>query len=554
MNDGSFSDNSFIRSSESRLASQKSSGMTQAIRLKLNFNDESLWKKFSARRLELIDSMALSEKKASEQDDDITGLADKLRSEYGYHTDTLGDFERLVRAGIQSVRRNRKRVPKSRGFTPSTVISKHKSKSFSAHPSSRPNDEEMDQSPDIHLSSGATSPGDIPVSFTRNDCDKDMSNRTPKHDSEMVDVEPDESHNRGRISISALVSPAAPSNDFAAQESLSPISVHSTTSPELHVPNVYSSSPRKTQEPIPELLTTALDQLVSLVERCEMPHVFPFAQDSAKLDYMGYSVLHTAATLSVQRRRFTSNEDISKFVNSVLLSNVILQSISSVLPASSIFSSDEQHAEHLKLRVAACAMCYGFDSIIRTLSTVFIEIVNSDQLPDGQRFDFQLNSMDTKFNVNHTLYSIHHDTPSMLQMPSPMPSSVASSSCGTSVIGVSVLPSIIPVTLRFFSQKLDFTYAPGSSTPPTIREIMDNGKSAFHILGDNKVLKIRNLNMGGRVIETDNELAEIFETARIDLELYFPVFESSAVSQTTSPKPNSSTKLGLSSLRFQEVL
>lgn len=87
-----------------------SSGVTQAIRGKLQFKDEAKWKKFSARRLELIDDLGLSTKKASEQEDRIAFVADSLRQEYGFPKDTLSDFDKLVRAGIQSVRRNRKRA------------------------------------------------------------------------------------------------------------------------------------------------------------------------------------------------------------------------------------------------------------------------------------------------------------------------------------------------------------------------------------------------------------------------------------------------------------
>lgn len=92
----------------------KGSGMTQLIRTKLRFTDETLWKRFSARRLELIDTLSLSERKASEQDASIREVAYTLLQEYGYDESTIPDFEKLVRAGIQSVRRNRKRMPKSK--------------------------------------------------------------------------------------------------------------------------------------------------------------------------------------------------------------------------------------------------------------------------------------------------------------------------------------------------------------------------------------------------------------------------------------------------------
>lgn len=497
-------------------SSQKTSGMTQAIRQKLNFTDESLWKKFSARRLELIDSMALSEKKASEQDDDITGVADKLRSEYGYHQDTLPDFERLVRAGIQSVRRNRKRVPKSRGFSHTMVKQKSSTPVAAVYQPSRFFDDDME---DSHSPSEMVSPMD---SSSSNKHDDGLLGKSTRSDSEMTDVgdlPTDESSFRGRISISALVSPAPGDQRM----------YNAMPSPDTHSGGLYPPmKPPPDCSAVPELLASALAQLVSLVDRCEMP---PLGQDVAKREYLGHSVLNTAATLSVQSRRFAATDDLHRFVESVLLAPHVLQTVSSVFPASSIFSSEQQHTEHLKLKVAACAVCYGFDDIIRRLSTVFTEMVNADMLPDGHRYDFQgFLPNTTPSNNAPTYYNPHHSRQEPAGLPMMSPS--ASSSRGTSLSGVSVLPNIIPVTLSFFSQKLDFTYAPGSSTPPTIPEILDNGKNAFHILGDNKVLKIRDLNggsvgSGGRIIDTDGELAEVFETSRIDLELFFPAFEVS---------------------------
>lgn len=109
-----------MATSSGSISSMRGTGMTQLIRTKLRFTDESLWKRFSARRLELIDTLALSERKASEQDASIRKVAHTLLKEYGYDESNMGDFERLVRAGIQSVRRNRKRLPKSKVPSPQT--------------------------------------------------------------------------------------------------------------------------------------------------------------------------------------------------------------------------------------------------------------------------------------------------------------------------------------------------------------------------------------------------------------------------------------------------
>ncbi|CAN3358038.1 hypothetical protein DICA3_F35146 [Diutina catenulata] len=98
-------------------AMDKKHGITHQIRHKLRggaFADDRLWKRFSARRLELIDTLDLSSKKASEQEADIRRVSDSLRREFDYGPDFAADFDKLVRAAVQSVRRNRKRSSKTR--------------------------------------------------------------------------------------------------------------------------------------------------------------------------------------------------------------------------------------------------------------------------------------------------------------------------------------------------------------------------------------------------------------------------------------------------------
>ncbi|CAK9435971.1 uncharacterized protein LODBEIA_P05670 [Lodderomyces beijingensis] len=89
-----------------------SPGVTRAIRGKLNFYDDRQWKRFSARRLELIDTLELSSRKASEQERDIRRVSETLRAEFQYDESYADDFDKLVRAAVQSVRRNRKRSHK----------------------------------------------------------------------------------------------------------------------------------------------------------------------------------------------------------------------------------------------------------------------------------------------------------------------------------------------------------------------------------------------------------------------------------------------------------
>lgn len=75
------------------------------------------------QRLELIDKFKLSKFKASEQDQNIKQIANILRTEFDYPDETLGDFEKLVTAAVQSVRRNRKRSMKRRAAAAAAAAS-----------------------------------------------------------------------------------------------------------------------------------------------------------------------------------------------------------------------------------------------------------------------------------------------------------------------------------------------------------------------------------------------------------------------------------------------
>lgn len=99
------------------------SGTTHKIRENLNFKDEMKWKRFSNRRLELIDKFKLSKFKASEQDQNIKQIANMLRTEFGYPDSTLSEFEKLVTAAVQSVRRNRRRSMKRRAAAAAAAMS-----------------------------------------------------------------------------------------------------------------------------------------------------------------------------------------------------------------------------------------------------------------------------------------------------------------------------------------------------------------------------------------------------------------------------------------------
>ncbi|CCK69910.1 uncharacterized protein KNAG_0D01580 [Huiozyma naganishii CBS 8797] len=94
-----------------------SHGITAKIRKEINFMDELKWREFSSRRLELINKFQLSEYKASEQDQNIKHIANVLRTEFRFPLSAQSQFEKLVTAAVQSVRRNRRRSSRRHSAT-----------------------------------------------------------------------------------------------------------------------------------------------------------------------------------------------------------------------------------------------------------------------------------------------------------------------------------------------------------------------------------------------------------------------------------------------------
>ncbi|CCF59958.1 hypothetical protein KAFR_0I01770 [Kazachstania africana CBS 2517] len=137
--------------------SNSSTGITSKIRKQLNFTDDSKWKQFSSRRLELIDKFNLSERKASEQDQPIKQIAHILRTEFNYPLPTSNKFEKLVTAAVQSVRRNRKRSIKRRNVA---LMKKNASLN---NPRSTITDFDNEFSSNVSSSSTSPTPSNIPL-------------------------------------------------------------------------------------------------------------------------------------------------------------------------------------------------------------------------------------------------------------------------------------------------------------------------------------------------------------------------------------------------------
>lgn len=623
-------------------------GMTQVIRQKLHFTDESLWKRFSARRLELIDTLSLSEKKASEQDESIKEVANKLRIEYKYSEDTLPDFEKLLRAGIQSVRRNRKRIPKSK-LPGQTYHHYHYPRHRTSRSTLSSENGAEDSLPLPETSDSGTSPSLYKKKREHSKNETLTNHDWSNHDSEddtMIDVvspnflspspspflhppppssilpsfpSSSSSSSRIRISINSLVSPE-PGSD-SKLNSIRGNNIFESNNKTVHNPKTtsvnnnignnqkqfltrYSSD--DTNIPFDIFKLKTIESVVSLIDPYSISHRFhgPYYNMNC-LESLGNSILETAAFHSLtQQTACISNP--SKTIHNLLLSDSVLSGIAKHLPSINDQIKDHPTANndlipHFMVKIAICAHDKGFDPVISILSQLFFEILSKNSqlldheqnvtvtsqslnefkssrtdtticLREGQPIESQesslfknssgynnknnnnntnkRNTMDLDNNGNNGGNSLRGGTNRRFSNTSlssshvfSLPSPVASAPQSLCNAGIVSKPNVVPVTLRFFSQKLDFTYSPTTSTPPTVTEILENGRNAFHILSGSKVIKIRDINTG-KVVETDMDLEDIYKCKRIDLELFFPSFEvprSSKSSFTLPPISNLST-------------
>lgn len=432
-----------------------SPGVTQSIRSRLNFNDESRWKRFSARRLELIDQLSLSNRKASEQDEKIESVATTLREEYEYPPDFQQDFDRLVRAGIQSVRRNRKRLPKSK-------------------------QKQID--------------------------DNIIHHHCHHHNVNSKDIEK-------KLKISSLVSPSPPphrdpnssiAGNFASlslvgqqQTSTSSGSGNESSSRSSSRSGRGGGSSASSSNGSSDLFISSLNQLSTLLHRLSNHKPDDLHQTNSNIEFLGDSIINSAASFSLEKKN--SDSVAIPYVRSTVLSSIVLNALADCIGVASVTD--------LKALLANCSMKFGFDQTINSLSSVFYELLELDQ---------------------------RSELISPSELADAFPASLKSSPLK--------LYQIRSVKLRFLDQKLDFTFDPSSNnTPPTISEIIENGKIAFHIIGDKNVIKIRDLdNMS--LLDTDRDVADLFsQSLAISLELFMPFINSDIDDTNTNNKLTNNT-------------
>lgn len=480
------------------LSSSSHSGVTQTIRQKLNFNDESKWKKFSARRLELIDGLHLSSRKASEQDDQIVDVANKLRIEYGFPSETLTDFDKLVRAGIQSVRRNRKRQPKTgttRGIqhhinTHTNSPYKDYSEPISTTTTTAKRFRSLSGSQEAELSPASSTNSSKTINNT-------VQTSSPSSAPLSASLPTAFSALSSSSTTGSLVSgnAHAPNPNQFSQTNLSSTSSTSTTNQTSTVPTpiqITSSSPSTAPASLNDhfreyQFLTACRHMHALLTKCESPIPFSSISQSRvpyNLEFLGDSLLRASVAVALERRvQSLNSRDNLEDISEALRSQAVYQALALAINLNS--------TAEMKLLIGSCSRSFGFDVTVTSISNVFYELLGIN------------NSTDLT-------------NPGELIML--FPRSLVNPKTNTRA----PLPILRQVTLMYGDKKLEMTYSPIANTPPTLAELVENAKSAFHIMADVSMIQIRCLD-NGRLYETDQQIEQLFnDSARINLAFIVP--------------------------------
>lgn len=436
-----------------------SGGVTQSIRVKLNFLDDRKWRRFSARRLELIDSLGLSNRKASEQYNMITFVANELRKEYQFPEENLDDFDKLVRAAIQSVRRNRKR-------------------SKLTHKSGTKDEETASSSLSPRVKDASINPSDV------------ESIKSP----------------RERISITNLVGQSSP-----PAQRLPPISQA--------IPNNLAPSSNYLPPMINLTLNSSSNNNRAFVKALEHLQMFGkrvrngsfvknFSDTPSLADYfdetnldnrefLGLSVIKSSVATCIEKiPELAGDQAKIKMVRDAMLTPTVTNALAKAIRMNS--------AQQLMSISGECCIEFGFDAFVNCLRNVYSELFELDK-----SLDYSSPDISGRLAILFTLHSTDREDIYPPSAPSTVSTSIPSK------------PRIRPVLLRFMDQRLELTYEPKETGPPTLTEVLENARQAFQI-SDKRVLLIRDVNRGGKTLGNDMDISEAFSGAKVDLELTYP--------------------------------
>ncbi|VEU20672.1 DEKNAAC101524 [Brettanomyces naardenensis] len=493
-----------------------SNGATSIIRRRLHFNDEALWKKFTTRRLQLVETLSLSSKKASEQDDQINICARTLMAEFGFPESTLAEFVKLVRLAIQSVRRNKKRSEKRLA-----------SKLIQAEQRKRRRSVEEHNEGTNFLSS---------IMYEENT--PTTHHHTYSHDSSS--------------SSSPITSPAitAPSTNKPDDPSVSRLAINSLVSPALHDPDRLPSIRKLNANPE---FADAAQKILLLIKRSKTCYEFSCTsglQAGGSTSYQTYELLEEMGSYCVSSAVLFTLEkwfdhlllDSASYIKLRLKSDLTLSLVVKNLDSNSVEVnrlSDYVASQLFKKLIGGCVKDFGFDSVLYPLCDIFRGVILKD---------YPLLSKESK--MHRWLTEQQQQLPRPLQQQPPSQPSIGKSPFSlTNEMSVAAsksltatgLPPILTasrigfssrlpplghkyttVIIKFNEQELKFIYSSHSNAPPTLLELITNSRTAFGIADHSRPLRIKE-HLSGAAINSDFELEKLFrsDNDHIELELVF---------------------------------
>ncbi|CCE64912.1 hypothetical protein TPHA_0J00900 [Tetrapisispora phaffii CBS 4417] len=520
--------------------SASGNGTTSKIREQLNFKDDRKWKQFSSRRLELIDKFGLSNKKASEQDDNIRQIATILRTEFNYPVSYSPEFEKLVTAAVQSVRRNRKRSKKN-FITPNNS----KNTSTAEVSSTPPSDDDNNNGNVSRVLSPVPSQFATPMTFTIN-ASMQNSNKQyqlPSMQPKLGHVLTTDKNNKGKsASMPKLNLPSSYSSPSVRTEPTNPLSnsyndiIKSVISEIVNNIIPLSEQFKKEGSDIPNLSDFALstqdhkllsisndntgnkgtrgnDDVLSLpgflrknilihIQRSRTCSEMALPEGSIdnyeNLEILGEMSIKSAIVFVIER--FFSNllPNSMQYISSKTMSKETLASLSVKLFDSAtnhnlaVLPIDNVQIKLFYLLLGGIIKDFGFDPILYPLSEIIHHIVvkqypveSSNQTGAG---------ISTSTNHNQQV-SISSSIRTAVLCTTSMKPQQANEDVNRKVL------------IKFKDRQQLFKFPLLSNGTPTVNEILESSRSLFNIVKKSDVLGLYHNN---NLVVEDNELVKLF--------------------------------------------
>lgn len=570
----------------------KKAGVTHAIRERLNFLDERLWKRFSARRLELIDTLELSSKKASEQEAEIKNVANTLRVEFGFGDDAFPDFDKLVRAAVQSVRRNRKRSTKSKRFSSTmsptnTSVYNWDVKKPKIKPSVSSSPEEITSSwnknslSNDHLAdhlaeslSNTHNPQFISEISRLNSDSQDENNKANYSKIKQFSVT-----DKSKIAIDEIIQPRLNSKHKTTMlPSLSKLnfsSISSSNDP-MQQNSLLNSLNSTTNSPHSVIDPTINATLLNYFERSKTCSEIKLLDSTENLVLLGKNAISCCSAFIFEKSFDTASQSSIDYLrNKMNDQNYLANYYRNLDPSSTTAYSlnNETAVITLNTLIGGCIKDFGFENMMYLICESFYQRIIQDyplisrnsipfksknytaSLHDHQAKQREIRHDDDK-TYNRSLNSLaaiaselqDHDLRKSQSLISNIPSTTLPESISNSNLASSIRSDLKStptssttskerkeVSLRFLSSKLEFTYPISNSATPKLIELIENAKSAFK-LSQHQMLGLRNCT-DGYIIKSDFDLEKIFQNdnfEKIELEIFSQSSNPISISSITS--------------------